>query len=970
MPETLKRLRIFAASPSDVASERAKLETVVDSLKPMADYLGLTLEVVDWRTVVPDAGRPQQVIFDQLKPTTWDIFIGVLWHRFGTPPGATDKIGKEFLSGTEEEFYTAYELWKKHSKPRMVLYRCTRALPFDVDPDQLKNVRAFFKLIEDVKGDYPTLYQAFDTTELFEKLVFNNLQKLLVTYGEEAKKPITPEVEQNFAPKIPNNLPRRQAFFGRTKEMDTVMRALNPADRTWGVLVDGIGGIGKSAIAIEAAYQAQEKGMFESFVFVTAKTNILEPSGIKELNPPARTLDEFLNETARVLGETGVTKLAGIEKRRALINALGTMRTLLVYDNLETLSIEEQEGVADFLRELQQGCKAIITSRRRGGEGAIWLRLEKLDWDAARRIIKNEMSRDAGLANKLNQVGESHWLYLFEETNGSPLALLHTLGLMRVRASLTFNGALEILRGNRDEDLRKFVFQEAQKELSSNDKLALGALSFFSPSATFESWMEVANLSRNALETTIDRLNALSLVDILSGGERYALHPLTRIYVREELLSGATIARERGMRFIKYWIDYIKQFESEIKNYKKSDSLENEMANLDAAVNCMWEIVNPVASKPQDKNVIQILLNAQELLKDFSLSTESVNEVENLDFTKSGLLFQLHIFTPRGEIVELPLGATPIDFAYQVHTDIGHRCRGARVNGKLVPLYQELKTGDQVEILTAKQGGPSRDWLNPNLGLVKTQKARSRIKHWFKRQEDEQNIAQGHSTLERELQRLGIFEMDFDAIAHGVGLKTPNELFIAIGCGDLSVNRVIRLLSETNEVASKVIGNTQVKEPASAEAIEVVGLKGLLSSMAKCCNPVPGDKIIGYITRGRGATIHRQDCPNILYIEDKERFLQVEWGKNERTFLVPIKVHAYDRQGLMSDIANLLTNENINIDNLSVNVNQSLTDIRLTIEVKDLPQLSRILTRIENLPNVLEAVRVGISSEANGDKQG
>ena len=404
MSETLKKLRIFAASPSDVASERAKLETVVDSLKPMADYLGLTLEVVDWRAVVPDAGRPQQVIFDQLKPTSWDIFIGILWHRFGTPPGATNKAGKEYLSGTEEEFKTAYELWKQHGKPRMVLYRCTRALPFDIDPDQLKNVRAFFKLIEDVKGDYPTLYQTFDTTESFEKLVLNNLQKLLVEYGEESKTPITPEVEQVLAPKIPNNLPRRQAFFGRTKEMETVMRALSPADRTWGVLVDGIGGIGKSAIAIEAAYRAQEASTFEAFVFVTAKTNILDPSGIKELNPPARTLDEFLNETARVLGQIGIAKLTGNEKRRALIDVLRSMRTLLIYDNLETLSKEEQEGIADFLRELPQGCKAIITSRRRGGEGGVWLRVEKLDWDAALGIIKNQMSLDEGLANKLKSM--------------------------------------------------------------------------------------------------------------------------------------------------------------------------------------------------------------------------------------------------------------------------------------------------------------------------------------------------------------------------------------------------------------------------------------------------------------------------------------------------------------------------------------------------------------------------------------
>ncbi|MEO7840120.1 MAG: tetratricopeptide repeat protein [Anaerolineales bacterium] len=607
MSESLKKLRIFAASPSDVASERAKLETVVDSLKPMADYLGLTLEVIDWRSVVPDAGRPQQIIFDQLKPTSWDIFIGILWHRFGTPPGAKDKTGKDYLSGTEEEFRTAYELWKQHSKPRMVLYRCTRALPFDVDPDQLKNVRAFFKLIEDVKGDYPTLYQAFDTTETLEKLLLDNLQKLLIEYGEQSKTPITPEVIQVYAPKIPNNLPRRAAFFGRTREINKVMRTIGP-EQTWGIVIDGIGGIGKTAIAIESAHHAQDKGMFDAFVFVTAKTNILDPSGIKELNPPARTLDEFLNETARVLGQSGIAKLTGEEKRSALIDVLRSMRTLLIYDNLETLSKEEQEGIADFLRELPQGCKAIITSRRRGGEGGVWLRLEKLDFDAAHGIIKNQILLDEELANKLYRVGETRWQELFDETNGSPLALVHTLGLMRVRTTLTFDSALEMLRGNRDEVLQKFIFQEARKELTENDKAALGALSFFVPSAPFEAWTEVAELSRNALETTIDRLSALSLVDVLNGEERYALHPLTRAFVQGEMLVDAKVAREAEMRFAMYWVDHAKRYGSfGMERNNSHNQLELEWSNMQVAINILWKRADVRAKSVKNKTAVRIL---------------------------------------------------------------------------------------------------------------------------------------------------------------------------------------------------------------------------------------------------------------------------------------------------------------------------------------------------------------------------
>jgi len=318
---------------------------------------------------------------------------------------------------------------------------------------------------------------------------------------------------------------------------------------------------------------------------------------------------------------------------------------------------------------------------------------------------------------------------------------------------------------------------------------------------------------------------------------------------------------------------------------------------------------------------------------------------------------RVYVFSPRGDAFDLSAGSTPIDFAYHVHTDIGHRCRGARVNGKLVPLHQELKTGDQVEILTAKRGGPSRDWLNPNLGLVKTQRARSKIRFWFKKQEDEQNLAQGRATLEREMARLGIPELNFETTARDLGLKTPEELFIALGCGDMSISRVIRHVSDADENARTLEIGSHITESTTTKAIEVVGLKGLLSQIAKCCNPTPGDEIIGYVTRGRGATIHRQDCPNMLRRKDRERFLQVSWGKVERTFPVPIKVKAYDRQGLVGDISTLLSGEGINIADVNVNVNRSLAHLNIIVEVRDLDQLSRILTRIENLPNVMEAHR-------------
>ncbi|MBE3038798.1 MAG: bifunctional (p)ppGpp synthetase/guanosine-3',5'-bis(diphosphate) 3'-pyrophosphohydrolase [Chloroflexi bacterium] len=321
---------------------------------------------------------------------------------------------------------------------------------------------------------------------------------------------------------------------------------------------------------------------------------------------------------------------------------------------------------------------------------------------------------------------------------------------------------------------------------------------------------------------------------------------------------------------------------------------------------------------------------------------------------------RVYVFTPHGDIIDLPAGSTPIDFAYHVHTTVGDRCRGAKVNNKLVPLDYTLKTGEQVEILTAKQGGPSRDWLNQNLGLVRTQRARSKIKAWFKKQNREQNITQGREMLEHEIQRLGLAEVDEDglkALAQNYG-RTPEELYDALGCGDLTLGRVVNKLLEAKESDDILVVVPASRDAVSTEAVTVLGLKGLLTAMAKCCNPTPGDEIIGYITRGHGATIHRQDCPNILRIKDRERLVKVSWGENVRTYPVPIRIRAYDRQGLMGDITTLLNSESVNIVDVQVGISKNLADLRLVIEVRDIAQLSRMLARIENLPNVLDAQRV------------
>ena len=319
---------------------------------------------------------------------------------------------------------------------------------------------------------------------------------------------------------------------------------------------------------------------------------------------------------------------------------------------------------------------------------------------------------------------------------------------------------------------------------------------------------------------------------------------------------------------------------------------------------------------------------------------------------------RVYIFTPNGDIIDLPAGSTPIDFAYHIHTDVGHRCRGAKVNGKLVSLSHELETGEQVHILTAKRGGPSRDWLNTNLGLVKTQRAKSKMRVWFRKQDQAQNIAQGRTLLEKELQRIGIKEKtNFENLARGMGYQSTEDLSLALGIGDLSVNSVVTQLSNEEQQAETLLPSAPDSGAEATNAINVVGLKGLLTNVAKCCNPTPGDEIVGYITRGRGASIHRSDCPNILRTTEQERLVQVNWGSLARTYPVPIRITAFDRSGLFGDVSYILSNDGINMIDANVKVVKGIADIQLVIEVSDINQLSRLLTRVENLPNVLEAQR-------------
>jgi GTP pyrophosphokinase len=345
---------------------------------------------------------------------------------------------------------------------------------------------------------------------------------------------------------------------------------------------------------------------------------------------------------------------------------------------------------------------------------------------------------------------------------------------------------------------------------------------------------------------------------------------------------------------------------------------------------------------------------------------EFVDAQEFVDSLKTDLFpEEVYVFTPKGDVVELPRGSTPVDFAYHVHTEIGNLCQGAKVNGRIVPLNYQLGDGDQVQILTAKRGGPSRDWLNPHLGYVHTTRARQKIRQFFRRQESDENVARGRSLLEKELKRLGIERESYEDIARLFRFKKLEDFLVAIGYGDITVHQVsTRIMEVEKEGEEELEDSPPVVAPRhEAPGIRVTGVGDLLTRLGGCCNPLPGDNIIGYVTRGRGVTIHRQDCPSVLRAVrdgDRERLIEVDWGGDLSTvYPVMVEVTAYDRKGLLKDIAAVLDAESVNMTSASINTRKKdqTATIVATLEISGMDQLSRVLAKIESLTNVLEAVR-------------
>jgi GTP pyrophosphokinase len=328
----------------------------------------------------------------------------------------------------------------------------------------------------------------------------------------------------------------------------------------------------------------------------------------------------------------------------------------------------------------------------------------------------------------------------------------------------------------------------------------------------------------------------------------------------------------------------------------------------------------------------------------------------------------VYALTPQGRVVDLPKGSTPVDFAYALHTDLGHRCRGAKVNGAMVPLNTPLANGDRVEIVTAKQGaqlsGPSRDWLNPDLGYIASSRARNKVRQWFNREEMQETIATGRAAVERELQREGRKAASLDELAERLGFEQADDLFAAVAREEVGPRQLQGALRgdapETPQAQQALPAVRPSRALAAPSGILIVGVDRLLTQLARCCKPVPPDRIAGFVTKGRGVSIHRRDCPSLarLMARAPERRIAAEWGEQgPRTFPADVVVQSTDRQGLLRDLTEVLSREKLNIISMNTQTRHSIASMQFTLEVDDAAHLQRALALLREVRGVMAATR-------------
>ncbi len=331
---------------------------------------------------------------------------------------------------------------------------------------------------------------------------------------------------------------------------------------------------------------------------------------------------------------------------------------------------------------------------------------------------------------------------------------------------------------------------------------------------------------------------------------------------------------------------------------------------------------------------------------------------------------RVYVLTPRGDVIDLRVGSTVLDFAYHIHTNVGHRCRGAKVNGRIVPLTYCLNNGEQIQILTGKESDPSRDWMVPSLGYLASPRARNKVRQWFRAIDHDRNVADGKDLLDRELKRLAVKSRALQSIAERLNLKSVDALYVALAIGEVTPAQVANQLEQQQPALEDEGDEAPLPLKPSRTArgggddIIIEGVGNLMTTIAKCCNPVPGESITGYITRTRGVSIHREDCRSVdrLVRQDPDRLIEVAWGSStEGQYQAEVLVIAFDRKGLIRDVGQTVSNcrNNLLAINTQTHATSGQAEMRLSVEVGDFEQLGHLLRQLQAVPNVLEVRRIG-----------
>jgi len=646
---------------------------------------------------------------------------------------------------------------------------------------------------------------------------------------------------------------------------------------------------------------------------------ILSDPRLAHLNPKPNIKEQF--------GETVAT----------LVNDVNWLNKLTVYSLEMTDQPSQAETLRRMLLSMTQDVRAVLIK--------LAYRLQRLkvlpkeSYELRRFIAQETLDIYAPIANRMG-IHQLKW-----ELEDMAFRYLKPQSYRRIAKSLTDN------RVQRENCINKFIAL-LQKKLAEED---ISAEIYGRPKHIYSIWKKMRR-KQLGIEELYDLLAVRVIVDNLTAC--YAtlgmVHSLWQT-IPKEFDDYIANPKENGYQSLHTVIIDTEgnRIEVQIRTQQMHD-----FAELGVAAHWSYK-----EGGKHDAAIEKNIASLRKLLDETSPERsrkEGSDEALSENFRSELFNDRVYVLTPAGKLIDLVKGSTPLDFAYAIHTEIGHRCRGAKVNGRIAPLTYTLKSGDQVKILTAKEGGPNHNWIDLNLGYLKTSAAIGKVKSWFKNQQQTQNMATGKAILDRESQRLGLKMLNLAELAKHFHQPDTDRLLEAIGRSDINSRQLAAFFKIPELEAPPASIQRKKPEPQAKSVISVEGIDNVLTSFAHCCSPVQGNDIIGYISHKKGITIHRKDCENILHLgpEKQAQLISVSWGAKKASYAVPIVIHAFNSQNLLNDVTQILAQAKIHISNAALDTHPDFSALlNLTIQIENTDQLSQVLNKISQLPNIVDVKR-------------